>query len=265
MSNLHRHLAPITEAAWAAIEDEVRTTFSVTVAGRRVVDVTEPKGPTFSALGTGHIHSVASPVDGVIAHQREVVSVIELRAPFTVSRQAVDDVERGSVDSDWNPVKDAARRIAEAEDRVVFSGVETAGIVGIEAGSSHPAAVLPQDPSQLPEAVAAGINTLRVAGVSGPYSLVLSADAYTSAVESNDHGYPIRKQVEPLLDGGEMIWAPALNGGLLLSTRGGDFELQLGEDLAVGYLAHDATEIQLYLRESLTFRVVTPESGVVLN
>ena len=58
--------------------------------------------------------------DGVIARLRTVQPLVQLRVPFTVSRQDVDDVERGAQDSDWQPVKDAAKKIAFAEDRAVF-------------------------------------------------------------------------------------------------------------------------------------------------
>ena len=39
MNNLHRELAPISEAAWAQIEQEASRTLKRYLAGRRVVDV----------------------------------------------------------------------------------------------------------------------------------------------------------------------------------------------------------------------------------
>ncbi len=64
---------------------------------------------------------------------------------------------------------------------------------------------------------------------------------------------------------GEIIWAPAIDGAFLLSTRGGDFELRLGQDLSIGYLSHDADTVQLYFQESLTFLVYTAEASVPLT
>ena len=49
-------------------------------------------------------------------------ALVELRVPFELDRQAIDDVERGANDSDWQPAKDAARQIAFAEDRAIFEG-----------------------------------------------------------------------------------------------------------------------------------------------
>jgi uncharacterized linocin/CFP29 family protein len=54
-------------------------------------------------------------------------------------------VERGANDSDWQSVKDAARRIAFAEDRAVFEGYPAGGIEGVRQGTSNPIVTLPTD------------------------------------------------------------------------------------------------------------------------
>lgn len=263
MNNLHRELAPITDAAWEQIEEEARRTFTRWVAGRRVVDVIGPAGSKLAAVGTGHLRALAGQDDGVIARQREARLVVELRVPFQVSREAVDDVERGAADSDWQPVKDAVQKIALAEDSAIFHGLASAGIEGIAATSSNEALPIPADVLDLPETVARAVSELRLAGVDGPYSLLLSAELYTAVSETTDHGYPIKDHLARMVDG-EIIWAPALRGGLLLSTRGGDYELHLGQDLSIGYLSHDADSIELYHQESLTFLAYTAEASVVL-
>ncbi|WP_072804791.1 family 1 encapsulin nanocompartment shell protein [Rhodococcoides yunnanense] len=263
MSNLHRELAPISAAAWAEIEEEATRTFKRNVAGRRVVDVQGPSGLTLAAVGTGHQKPISPIADGVIAHARQSQPVVELRVPFTISRQAVDDVERGARDSDWQPVKDAATQIAFAEDRAIFEGYAAAGITGLREAASNPELKLPADPREYPETVSQAITALRLAGVNGPYSLLLSADAFTAINETSDHGYPIREHLRRLLDG-EIIWAPAIDGAFLLTTRGGDYELHIGQDLSIGYLSHDATTVELYFQESLTFLAYTSEAVVPL-
>src|SRR5262252_4685957 len=131
MNNLHRELAPISDAAWADIEEETTRTLKRYLAGRHVVDVSAPGGVGLSAVGTGHLETVASPGEGILARQREVKALVELRVPFELNRQQVDDVERGAKDSDWQPAKDAAQKIAYAEDRAIFEGYPAAGIGGI--------------------------------------------------------------------------------------------------------------------------------------
>ena len=190
--------------------------------------------------------------------------LVRLRVPFTVSRQDVDAVERGAQDADWQPVKDAAKKIAFAEDRAVFEGYPAAGITGIRQSTSNPALPLPAEVRDYPNAVSQAVSSLRLAGVGGPFSLLLSADAYTMVSETSDHGYPIREHLARVIDG-EIIWAPAIDGAFLLSARGGDFELRLGQDLSIGYLSHDAATVQLYFQESLTFLVYTAEASVALT
>src|SRR6185437_9800026 len=138
MNNLHRELAPISDGAWEQIGEEASRTLKRHLAARRVVDVDGPKGLDFSAVGTGHLRQIATPGDGIQAAQREAKALIELRVPFELTRRAIDDVERGAMDSDWSPLKDAARKIAFAEDRAVFEGYASAGIQGIRQGTSNP-------------------------------------------------------------------------------------------------------------------------------
>jgi uncharacterized linocin/CFP29 family protein len=263
MNNLHRELAPISDAAWAGIETEARRTFEQNVAARRVVDLAGPDGLRLASVNTGHLSDIAAPADGVSARLRVSQPLVQLRVPFTVNRGDVDDVERGAQDSDWQPVKDAAKKIAFAEDRAVFEGYAAAGITGIRESSSNPALTLPTEARDYPNVVSQAVSALRLAGVGGPFSLLLSADAYTMVSETSDHGYPIREHLARVIDG-EIIWAPATDGAFLLSTRGGDFELRLGQDLSIGYLSHDADSVRLYFQESLTFLVYTAEASVSL-
>lgn len=263
MNNLHRHLAPISQAAWEDLEAEARRTLVRHLAVRRLVDVTGPDGPELAAVGTGHLRELDSPGEGVHARLRVAQPLVELRLPFTVSRQAADSVERGAKDADWGPVKEAARAIAYAEDRAVLDGFPAAGLTGLRDGSSHRPLPLPADPDGLAATVAQGLSELRLAGVEGPYRLLLGADAYTAASGAADDGYPVFRQLAGVLDG-EVVWAPAVSGGVLLSTRGGDFELRLGEDLAIGYLEHDRETVRLYFRQTLAFLLYTPEAVVPL-
>ena len=55
MNNLHRELAPISDAAWAEIEEETTRTLKRYLAGRRVVDVPTPSGVGMPAVATGHL------------------------------------------------------------------------------------------------------------------------------------------------------------------------------------------------------------------
>jgi uncharacterized linocin/CFP29 family protein len=264
MNNLHRELAPVSDAAWASIEQEARRTFERHIAGRRVVDVKGPEGTTLASVGTGHLGQIDPPMDGVLARLRAAQPVVELRVPFTLDRQDIDDVERGALDSNWQPVKDAAKQIAFAEDRAIFEGYAAASITGVRRSSSNQALSLPAEIRDYPDVVSQAVSSLRLAGVAGPYSLLLSADAYTAVSETSDHGYPIRDHLARVVDG-EIIWAPAIDGAFVLTGRSGDYELRLGQDLSIGYLSHDAEHVELYFQESLTFLVYTTEAIVAMT
>jgi uncharacterized linocin/CFP29 family protein len=253
MNNLHRELAPISEGAWAQIEEEASRTLKRYLAGRRVVDLKGPGGTMLSAVGTGHLSNVDAPGDGIIARQREVKALVELRVPFELSRQAIDDVDRGANDSDWQPLKDAAKRIAFAEDRAIFEGYAAAGIQGIRQGTSNPIKLLPTDVVHYPDVIAEALSQLRLVGVNGPYSVVMG-----------DHGYPIIQHIQRLVNE-DIIFAPAIAGAFILTTRGGDFELHIGQDVSIGYLNHSDKSVALYLQESLTFLLLTGEAAVALT
>jgi uncharacterized linocin/CFP29 family protein len=264
MNNLYRDMAPVTEAAWADIEQEAARTFKRHIAGHRVVDVSEPAGPTAAAVGTGRLTGIGAPANGVEAHLRDSKPLVRLRVPFTLSRAEIDDVERGSQDPDWDAVKAAAKKLAFAEDRLIFEGYPAASVEGIRSASSNAELTLPDDPRDIPDVVSQALSALRLAGVDGPYSVLLSADAYTKVAETSDHGYPILEHLRRLVTG-DIIWAPAIGGAFVLTTRGGDFDLRLGTDVSIGYLSHDAENVQLYLQETLTFLCYTAEAAVALT
>ena len=263
MNNLHRKLAPISEQAWAQIEQEASRTLKRHLAARRVVDVVGPLGTACAAVGTGHLRKIEAPGAGIQAAQREVKALVELRMPFELDRQSLDDVERGANDPDLQPLKDAARQLAFAEDRAVFDGYAAAAIQGIRQAASNPAVPLPGKAEHYPAAVAKAVSALRLAGVNGPYTLVLGEKAYTAISGTTDEGYPVLRDIQHLVDG-EIVWAPAIQGGVVLSARGGDFELHLGQDISIGYLSHTETAVRLYLQESFTFLPLTTEAAVAL-
>jgi len=263
MNNLHRELAPISDEAWSQIEQEAARTARRYLAGRRIVDVQGPGGETLAAVGTGRIESADSLAGGVEIWQRKAMPLIRLRAPFTLSRDEIDSVARGAQDADWDPVRAAARQIALAEDLAIFSGYPAAGITGIVPGADNSGLPLPPELTEYPAAIAAAVEELRSAGVDGPYTAVLSADVYTALGQASSHGYPVIQHVRRLLDG-EIIWAPAISGAVVVSMRGGDFVLHLGQDLSIGYLSHTEAEVTLYLQESMTFQLLAGEAAVAL-
>lgn len=261
---MKRQIAPVIPQAWEQIENESKSVFEVYLAGRRVIDLDGPHGWTFGAYNTGRLSLFPEdPVKGVGAGLRDVRPLAELRVPMTLDQFTLDTAGRGAL-LDLEPVADAARRIALAEDQAIFNGWKAAGIEGIIPSSSHKPVVLGR--KGYAEAVVEATDRLRASGVEGPYALALGTSAYHELSRlTGEGGYPVRKLIERQVIDGPIVHAPAIEGGVVLSTRGDDFILHLGQDLSIGYASHDKDHVELYITESFTFSVIEPDAAVPLK
>jgi uncharacterized linocin/CFP29 family protein len=265
MSHLLREYAPITEASWSLIDDEARERLTPALAARQLIDFAGPHGWEHSATNLGRTTALAEvPIADLEAVQRRVLAVVELRAPFSLARSELRDADRGAEDVDLSPLDAAAHRMATAENSAVFHGWQAAGITGVAEASSHDPIALGEDCEVYPRHVAKAVEGLLQAGIGGPYGLALGPDAYTRVLETTEHGgYPLLNHLRQII-GGPLVWAPGVQGAVVMSQRGGDFLFDSGEDLSIGYDRHDAAAVDLYLVESFTFRVATPEAAIAL-
>ncbi len=263
MNELLRELAPISSRAWAEIDGEAARRLRHELAARRLVDMDGPHGWDKPCVNLGRARGLgAAPVDGVSASERQVVPLVELRTDFKLARTELEAIDRGADDADLSPLIDAAQRIARAEDTSVFHGFRGGGIGGVFEQSSHDTMTISDDYGAYPTMVAVAIGRLHDAGVEGPYALALGPRCWVGLNQAPGHGgYPVFNQVSRLVDG-RIFRAPAVNGAILISLRGGDYQLTVGRDLSIGYAAHDDRHVSLYLVESMTFRVITPEAAV---
>ncbi len=265
MNDLRRELAPITQEAWEAIEDEAKRTLRNFLAARRLVDFSGPHGWEHSAVSAGRarkLDTAPGAGGGVEARLRVVQPLVELRRDFTLSREELDNASRGADDLELDALVEAARSLAFDEDQIVFEGYDAAGIQGMLPASPHPPLPLGDDVSSYPQVVAEALDTLRSAGVPEPYRLALCPTAYTTLERGAERGYPVMQRVKRLVSE-PVVRAPTLEGGgVLMSGQGGDFELTIGRDIALGYSRHDAESVTLYFEESLAFRVLSPEAAV---
>ena len=267
MSNhLLREHAPISDSNWKLLDDEARERLSVLLAARKLVDFSGPHGWEYSATNLGRVAGVAkAPCDGVSALQRRVLPLVEVRAEFAISRAELRDDDRGAADADLEPLDRAAHQIAVAENRAVFHGWSEAAIAGIAEVSPHQGLQLGNDPTTYPRPVASAVEQLLRNGIAGPYALALGNEEYKQVVETAENGgYPLLEHLRKIVDG-ELVWAPGLEGAIVVSMRGDDFLLESGQDLSIGYLDYDADEVRFYLEESFSFHVATPEAAVPIK
>ena len=264
MNDLLRKLAPISDAAWAQIEAEAKRTLKAMLAARKLVDFKGPLGWEAGAISLGRAQALkSSPQSGVQARLRRMQPLVELRVPFELSREELEAIGRGAQDMNLDAVREAARAAALAEDRAVFHGYAEAGIGGIVDASAKSRCSISEDYTAYLGSVAEALHKLRAAGIGGPYAIALGPRCFTGLGKTMLGGFPALEQLRRLLDG-PIVSAPAVDGAVLLSRRGGDFELTVGQDFSIGYLDHSATSVRLYLQESMTFRVLSPEAAVPL-
>jgi uncharacterized linocin/CFP29 family protein len=262
---LKRELAPILPDAWGFIDNEATRVLKLNLAARKLVDVRGPQGWQFAAVNTGRLQPLREVGDPELEMGlRKVQPVVELRVPIKLQIGELDSVARGAEDPDLSAVVRAAEKLALAEDNAIFNGLAAADIPGIVRASPHPAVPIPADLAGLPRAVLAAREALRKAGVGGPYALVLGAALYDQVRAALMEGYPLAKQVEAIVDR-PLVRAVALDSAVVLSLRGGDYELWIGQDLSIGYAHHDKKEVELFLTESFTFRVLEPGAAVAMT
>jgi uncharacterized linocin/CFP29 family protein len=265
MNHLLRSHAPISELAWKQLDDEARERLEPALGARKLVDFSGPLGWQHSATDLGRTAPLEdSQVEGVSALRRQVLPLVELRADFSIARSELRDIDRGALDADLGSLDDAAHQIATAENVAIVHGWPDL-IKGIAELTPYPAQALGSDPLGFPQAVSTAVSDLLASGIGGPYGLALDPKHHRLATEAAEGGGTLLLEHLREILGGPIVWTPGLRGGLVISLRGGDFLLESGQDLSVGYDSHDAEEVRLYIQESFSFRVATPEAAVALR
>jgi uncharacterized linocin/CFP29 family protein len=139
-----------------------------------------------------------------------------------------------------------ARRAATFEDRALLLGLGEAGIEGLLHVSPREPIELRHEPGAFLDALSSGMLTLVRSAIGGPFALVAGTESFRFLASA------------PTRD-------PLLEGGLLVSLRGDDFRVSLGQDFSVGYEAHDGRKLRLFLTESFAFHAMEPRAVVRLT
>jgi uncharacterized linocin/CFP29 family protein len=264
MDRLRRELSPLIDAAWAEIDNEARNILTTNLSGRRIVDLRGPEGWALSAVNLGRVER-GEAREGVHWGIRKVQPLVELRVPFSVSLAELDNLARGAADVDLEPVTKAAHATARFEEQALYNGFAEGGITGLREAAIHERiAIANAEPAALLDAVTKALVVFHDAGVAGPHELVLGPTLYERVLSDNSP-CPLRQQLSKLLGRAPIYSSVLEEGALLVSTRGRDFELTLGQDLAIGYERQEGDAVHLFMVESFTFRVIGPEAVVELG
>lgn len=262
MNMLRTEFAPISPASWDEINALVRETLTANLAARKFCDVAGPFGVSFAAVAQGRLEVPArQDKDAVRYGVHRVLPLVESRASFSVNIWELDNIDRGAKDIELTAVIEAARKIAAFEDAAVFNGFKDAGIVGLNQAAAGSAKIpLALDKDALIDAVSEAQLRLKKEGIGGPVNFVVNPALWkflAHVVPGGSLASIVKKQI-----GGSIIYSETVDGALLAANRTGDLELTVGQDFAIGYEGHDSKKVDLFITESFTFRVITPEAVV---
>jgi uncharacterized linocin/CFP29 family protein len=262
MDILKRELAPIPMEAWAEIDEQATRSLTAMLSGRRVLDVAGPMGTDFPGVPEGRLnYPKKQPKSGLKYGIRKVHHIVEVRVPFELDISEMDNVVRGAKDVDLSDLEKAARKIALFEEQVIYHGLAEANISGLKLCVGDECLTIGSQPEELLEGIAQGVTSFTSRSIEGPYSFIVGPKLW-SRMSAHVQGYPIKMQAETIL-GGPVLLSPYLsdtyeNEAYMITQRGGDLELILGQDLAIGYESSTAAKVKLYFTESFTFRVLEP-------
>ena len=264
MNILKKSIAPITDKAWEEITDRTKQILATYLTARKFVDIDGPNGLEQGGVSTGRLIVPENQrPEGINYGIREVLPFIEIRKPFELDLWELDNIERGAKDADLSPLEEAVMEVAFFEEKVIYEGFDTIHVEGIEKSALADPVDIPQNTNAFLKELGNQIIHLSQNAVEGPYSLIINKTEWLELVKLSE-GYPILTQLKEIL-GGQVIINQSNEHSYLVSERGGDFELVLGQDFTLGYDSHDTRYVKLYLTASFTFRVLSPEAIVVLK
>lgn len=264
MDLLKKSLAPITDKAWEEINDQAKKVFSSLLTGRKIADFDGPHGPGHSSVALGRIDVPKNQSKNAVHYGvHKIQPMLELRVNFRLNIWELDNIIRGAEDVDLEPMEKAAEQIAEFEENAIYHGFKKGQITGLKEESAFDIVKFPETQEEIVNVISDGTAKMQEAYVEGPYNLVLPPQKWELLL-SMIKGYPLTNYIENII-GGKIIAAPKLKESYLISTRGGDFRLTVGQDLAIGYDHHDNKEVELFFTESFTFRVIEPAAVMVFE
>ncbi len=262
MDILRRSASLLTPEAWEELDGQAKKVLVANLSARKFVDVEGPKGWTYSAHPTGRLGiDSANSGKSVQFGVNKVLPLVETRATFELDIWELDNISRGAKDPDLSALEKAAKEIALFEEQAIYKGLAAAGIDGLGAAAEGRSVKLAGgEPQDITDAISAAIFKLHEDAVEGSYALVASP-ALWKAIYGAASCYPVSKHVGNLVD---KVILSTQDESYVVSLRGGDFELVLGQDLSLGFEERNGGKVRLFFAESFTFRVINPEAVVAL-
>ncbi|KAB3530331.1 bacteriocin family protein [Alkaliphilus pronyensis] len=256
MDMLKRTLAPLTQEAWNEIEEKAAEVIKTHLSARQVVKVDGPKGWNYNAVPKGRLELIEEKDGEVCSGLNSVQPLVETRITFELDRWEMDNIIRGAKDADLAPLEAAAEKIALFEENAIYNGYIAGNIKGLVESAGHKFE-FGSDANAIMSSLSKGLLKLKHSYAEGPYTLVVGKASYEK-INMVVNGYPLKKAIEEFL-GTEIVYAPALEGALMVPYDHDDLEFTIGQDFSIGYQSHDSSKVKLFITESFTFRVLNPD------
>ncbi len=258
MDLLRRELAPISPVGWSEIDAMAKETLVANLSGRKFVDIDGPHGIGHACVTLGRLAMPEKTKNSAVGYGiHQVQPLVEARVNFSLQTWELDNAERGAKDIQLDALVEACREIALFEEKAIYEGFKPGSVKGLIEHVKGEQLGVSLDMDSIVDAVSEGQARMLKEGVEGPANFVVSPGIWKFLARSTPGG-TLRSILERQIEG-KVIYSELVKDALLVSSRGGDLELTVGQDFSIGYHSHTATEINLFATESFTFRVVAPE------
>ncbi|WP_223375768.1 family 1 encapsulin nanocompartment shell protein [Schnuerera sp. xch1] len=257
---LYKELAPVSKEAWEEIEEKLMDVFKNYLSARMVVKVEGPKGWDFTVITEGRLGDIKE--DGNLCYANyNVIPLTEARVEFEMDRWELDNILRGAKDINYEPLEEAAKKIALFEENTIYNGSEKLNVKGLIKSAEVQPLDFGNDAESIMNAITKGVIKLREVYQEGPFTLIVGEEAYRR-ITSKGTGYPLEEKIEKLI-GHKIIYSHVLDGAVLVPYDHEDLELTIGQDLSIGYQNHDSDKVKFFITESFAFRVLDP--SIIIN
>lgn len=260
MDYLNRQAAPFGDNIWKRIDEAAIHAARDVLTGRRFLEVDGPYGVGLTSVEVGNDDYCRQPgPDEAGAVMGRAISVAMLRKDFRLSIRRIAAHQEMGQPLYVTPVEDAAEAVARREEEMIYDGQPDFYIQGLltAEGRAHHTGGDWADIDRALEDVLTAVNMLDAQGARGPYALALAPPLYNGLFRRYSGTNMLQlEHLWRLCQRG--VYKAPIEGGVLVDPRVG--KLVIGQDLMAGYIGHDGVHYQLYVSESMVFKLEEPKA-----
>jgi uncharacterized linocin/CFP29 family protein len=265
MEFLNRSNAPFSSGVWNVIDETMREFLSKRLNIRSVVDFKSQYSYETDAIATKALKSISNK-KGVSISSREPIKMLEIKKSFVLSQSVIEDIKRGIDEFDDKEFAQAANEFAAIENGMIMQGLKEANIDGI-INHKEVQSLDVKSTKDILSAVAKSLGLFNKEFVSGDFKLVISSATLAKLYTEFFDGISLKTKLDDILGANHIVVNEDIgdNKALILSQRGGDFEFCSGLDVSIGFEKELKEGVELFLLQTCTLRILSPEAAIVLN